>query len=343
MALGGCADQPVATSTTKTPLSRQANAAASPVVAGGENGLELRWWVSSAEPALLGAVLAPYVDRPLSIDARQRAMLEANGLRLIAVPVDQLPTIQSRLGIIGAEQRQWLGQAPAWVEAVPGPSRENGQTVAMSDGPLRLGPGKLRLLVRSWTVPKAPTSPGGPAAALHIEVIPQHQESNPPERSGAGLALTPVSREADEQGLLFTRLHTRLTGNSGEAFLLVPEVPGAKWRPLAEGESLPPPPVVRGAQPAAAPRQPTGVGQVIRDPGGGGGGGGGAPAVQPGPQPPPTGPGVAFADPGPPSDVNPTVGEAMLLSTVTEPNPRTVRAVVLLVPHVPARYDLLPK
>lgn len=328
----------------RTPLARRLDGA-SPVVVGGDNGLELRWWVSAADGASLGGVLAPYADRPIPIDAHHRALLESNGLRAVAVPLDRLANVQSRLATIGAEQRQWLGQAPAWIEAVPGPERPEGQTIRMHDGPLRLGPGRLRLLVRCWTIPLAPTTPGGPAAALHVELIPQHRESSPVERSADGLALTPAAAEAEDQGLLFTRLLTRMTAPRGEAILLVPERPGTKWRPVdavpdSSGADADPAPSPGGPAP---PRPAPAVGQVVRgapgaEPGAAGGVGARAPADGTARQR-----SAPAAEAGPPSEASPTLGEAMLMSALGDPSPRTVRAVVVLIPRVPDRYVLLPR
>ncbi|MBX3358322.1 MAG: hypothetical protein KF745_07825 [Phycisphaeraceae bacterium] len=333
--LASCGGEPVA---VRPSDGTGAMAAASPVVVGGDNGLELRWWVSSASPAEFGAVLAEYAARPVPLDPGQKRMLEANGLRCVAVPLEQLPEVQSRLSVIGAMQRQWLGQAPAWIEAVPGPSRPGGQTIAMHDGPLRLGPGRLRLLARCWTIPVAPRagSAGGSEAALHIELIPQHEEPKRDELSDSAgrLRLNPTPAAVEDQGLLFSRLHVTMEVAEGDAYLLVPELPDTMWEARTEGEATAEGTASRPAGAGGGSGSAPPIGQVVRE-------------SETGPKPgreQATGDRGRTGPPGPPSAQLPTLGQAMLMSVVKIPDSgvdRTVRAVVLLVPRVPKEYRLV--
>lgn len=315
--LGGCGGTPAPAAPANPALE------ASPVVLGGDNGLEVQYWVAAGGPGEMWAAFAEFRSTPVPVDAGALQMLQENGLRVLAVPVDRLPEVQRRLAVIGAVQRQWLGQAPSWVDAAAGPLREGGQTIALHDGRLRLGPGRLRLLLRGWTLPAPAASEEARGAALHLEMVPQHQESRP-TTGGLGDALRPQPRAPEDEGVLFTRmaLTARLKGDL--ALVLVPETPGVEWK-----EPPPPEPEPEPA-PAPAPAAPP-IGRVSRvDPAAS------APASPP--PPAPVHAADATAEVGPPGVALPSLGEAMLMSRTES---RTVRAVVVLVPRVPQRFDLL--
>jgi len=331
--LGACGGGPAADP------GREAVLEASPVVLGGQNGLEVQYWVATGDGDAMFAAFAEFQGAEVPVDEAVRDVLARNGLRLLAVPVDRLSEVQSRLSVIGAVQRQWLGQAPGWIDIATGPLRERGQTIALHDGVLRVGPGRLRILLRGWTVPVPPgVAPGNRGAAMDVEIVPQHQEMDP----RGELSLTPRRIAPEDEGLVFTRLAARMRLHGDVAVVIVPERPGVTWEARKEeppAESQAAPDVAAGPAPRPAP----GLGQVSRVEAGRAAPV--TPEVTASPAP------AATLEQGPPSAPLPSLGEAMLMSRADLPGPdgavsgrarsRTVRAVVVLVPRVPDRFELL--
>lgn len=283
--------------------------AASPAVRGAVSGLEVWWWtvadrrpepspVPNPDGSLpppprfrivarnedLNSILAPYVGRPLPISDEQREQWRAAGLRLIAVPASHLDRLQERMRLIGQVQRQWLGELTDWTDVVRGPSLTAPRAVAVEGGTLLLDPGRPALMARCWSVP-IPGAGGQTAAALRLELVPQHLPPDDPERrwrTAAGL-------EPDDPGLRFDRFALgALLTNRDEAYLITTDLPEADW-----------------SAPAAAPEEP-------------------APAVA-----------------GPVPDRAPTFGEVLLSTPATKTQGR-LRAVIVLVPRIPERFNLLP-
>jgi hypothetical protein len=324
-------------------------ATASPAVRGSENGLELAWWVVTADSATLARELAPWLDEPVPADAAAVRAWAANGLRLVSVPVEKLETLRSRLPIVGAIQRQWMGQVPLWTDAVKGPYWPSGATVGLDTGPLRLGPGRLRLLTRCWTAP-VPPAQEGPAgrtaglrekhvvhAVLHVELLPQHQETEGNPGQQDLLKLPTASLGPEEEGLVFRRLALTIEAPPGWAYLIIPESPDVDWKAAGNLPAAPEAGVAGKADGATAdpgaPASPP-IGRVKRE--------------KPGAEPPVASPVLESPEPaGPPAPVLMTLGQAMLTSVGARGGAkpgdkgRPSRAIVILVPRVPEEFRLL--
>lgn len=195
----------------------------------GEGGLEVSWWVTAADGAALAEALGPFRGSPVPMPEAEVELWRAHGLRVFSVPVDRVSGLRERLGSTGPVQQQWLGQAVQWTETVRGPEAPGGQTVALDAERVRLGPGALRLLARSWIEP-APPGPGETTARaqLRVEVMPQHHESVP-GRTPDPLRLDVQPTSAETQGLLFSRLYARMALGPDRAVVIVPERPGVEW------------------------------------------------------------------------------------------------------------------
>lgn len=204
------------------------------------NGLELVWWVVDDQDGVLGRTLAGRSEDPPGLDPGAAERWRAAGLRLVAVPLADMPALTADLPVIGRIQREWMGQLPRWTVAVRG-SAADSMTIAMADGPLTLDAGRLRMLVRCWLSP-APLD-GQVRASLRVEFMPQHEE-RPDERLAyqSALGINEV-RGIEAEGLVFTRLLAGLDAREGHAYLIVPESPEIEWkaeRPEAvERASLP--------------------------------------------------------------------------------------------------------
>lgn len=294
-------------------------------------------WGVSTDTRALAEALAPYLDEPIAIDARERSLWQANGLRIVCIPLDRLDALRQLLPQTGGVQRQWLGQVTQWTDVVHGSPWPEFQAVTMDNGRLDLGPGRLRLLLRCWTMP-VPAA-GAVRTAMRTEFLIQHQEPSRPTDLGA-LYTKPVTiPDPLDEGLLFRRLTTSVTLPPDRALILIPESPQTDWKSLASipadqlepdhatlAETRPPP---EDPPPDAGP---VGVGQVLRE----------RPDQRPQPAPQP------IETPGP---IDPaiqrarTLGELLLtpgrarVSTAVGDRP-VIRSVLVLVPRVSETYSI---
>jgi hypothetical protein len=333
LALSGCGGGPEKIEQVHQPIP-----VASPAVRGSENGLELAWWVTPANTQTLAEAIDPYRSNPVPLDARTRALWESNGLRVVAVPLQSLSDVRSHLPVIGAIQRQWLGQVPIWTDTIRGPAWSGEQTIALDSGRLTLGAGRLRLLSRCWTIP-VPLSASGSStptgAELHIEFLIQHQELAAQQPQNIGTELQPA--DPQEEGLVFRRLGAVFDAPQGFAYLLIPEAPGTDWDRKGAGPSSPD---GSGAESADAAKAPS-LGHIARPRAGD------APEDLPTQTSGSSGPIVS----GPPPSPTLTVGQALLTSGTIHPSgsavaagtaPRQTRAILIIIPRVPQRFRLLP-
>lgn len=251
-----------------SPASRADSTALTPTraelpIAGADAGLEATLFLSAADEIDAAAALLPYADGPTPLPPDLRELWSAHGLRVLSVPLADVPALTAALRPAGTEQRQWLGQAYAWTEVARGSESAAPRTVALDAERVRLEPGALRLLVRSWLEPAPPSPPGvgevkgpkgaaahAPEAVLRTEIVPQNREARPRSEADAELRLTPPSIAPETQGQLFSRLYARLTLPPGRALVIVPERPGVRWRDEARRTRPPERPIAAEAAPA---------------------------------------------------------------------------------------------
>lgn len=354
-ALALCLAAGCAPKTASVPAAAESTGVSSRWAGTGDPGLEVIAWSTEADPGTFARALAPWAqpgNAPGGLSPESLAFLASHGLYLLEVPVTELESLRVAIGAPPRHVNQWLGQALVWTEVVSGPEQSRGQTIALEAGRLRLGPGRLRLLARSWIVPvPTNTAPGG--GALTIELLPQHDEEGR-ARSRDSL-LAPTSIAATEEGMLFTRLMVRMSARSSDtAFVLVGLPPGTDIQRLAQ--SAPETTDLRAITDGEAGAVPS-VGQVVRQPPGSA-----SPSVAyetSGSEPEPAG--VSIGPVGPPAARLPTLGEAMLSPPVwVTPRRNTGRAgaaaeedvrpvqttprrmVTVFVPRLPERVQLLP-
>ncbi len=258
---------------TPTAPAPAADSATSPSVRGAESGVETLVFVVNDDQGELGRRLQPYADRPTRAPEAAVALWRANGLRVVAVPVDEVDSLRRALRLLGGVQREWRGLVPLWTEIVRGPEHPDGLVIAMHDGRLRLGPGRLRLLGRCWAAPTIVSGNGITRVApdLRLELVPQYNDPPPPrpslEEELEKATKPPRPRTEEREGLLIRRLVLDVPLLAGEAVVIVPERPEANWsmpaaeRPEAGAE--------RGPAPAA-PLFPT-VGEAMLSDAGAGG------------------------------------------------------------------------
>ncbi|MEC9372502.1 MAG: hypothetical protein VYC34_01605, partial [Planctomycetota bacterium] len=111
--LSACAG-PRSPQPTPVPLAASAEAAdaqISTTVRGPVSGLEALLWHIAAEDAAEAAALARWRHEPSPLPPEIEQRWRRSGLRVIRVPVDDLPAVRDALPICGRLERRWLGQA----------------------------------------------------------------------------------------------------------------------------------------------------------------------------------------------------------------------------------------
>lgn len=331
--VGGVTPTPVA-AVPPPDLSEPPVAAA----AGAEAGLEVTQVVATCGRQKLAAALLRFTEVFPPVPAPTRELWAANGLHLIPIPMDRWPQLARELGIAGGAQRQWTAPGASWQEVVRGPEIPAGTTIALDAERLQLDAGRLRMLARCWLVPVPPPTVGAAHAAseadatLIIEMVPQLKQ---PSARWSPLGPTSGERTLQDEGLLFSRLRLQLAASDSSpaaqtAYLLVPRRPDQSWREIAEAPSSTPGDDVSEH---AAP----GVGQVTRE--------------SQGDRAARLRRDEVSADAGPPAAAVPTLGEAIfgherprLSADGAElpQRPPPGDAIVVLIPRVPDRYELMP-
>jgi hypothetical protein len=124
--------------------------------------------------------------------------------------------------MVGAVQRQWLGEIPDWTDLIRGPQFDEGP-VSGEERVMHLDAGRLRLLGRCWSVP----GPGEAGAGLRLELVPQHQPRLSDAQRFASALEAPKLAEA--QGYNFSNLALGVTITGIDALVIVPDAPGADW------------------------------------------------------------------------------------------------------------------
>jgi hypothetical protein len=314
-------------------------------------GLDAAWWIvddSNNDRTTfesLTQALLPYAKRPTGLTEDQQAAWRANGLRVIAVPVKDLDALHDRLRTSGKAREQFLGIVPEWTSLGSGHAFATPWTLKLDNGPLDLPPGQVRLLCRAWLVPDEPPldpSPANPidatgmAAAMHLELLPQHQEASSTRESLAqayGLDKRPTNEGA---GLTFPRLALSLKGTGTDALLIVPESPDVEWVPLPPGTPRVLPEPVSAVATVQKPIEK--VEPISDDP---------FPPQASRPASLDTPPPVEVMNPAPITPVGPaptrlpTFGEA-LLSDLTGVG-LSRRVVIVLIPRVPSTFQLIER
>lgn len=264
-----------------------------------------------------GRFFAPFQDLSAGVSEESRDLWRRNGLRVFGVPLSQLDALVDALPVAGRTQRQWIALGPNWTEAVRGPDAGARDIVTLDSGSIRMDAGSMRFLARAWPVPApdvASATPGPVPAALRVELAPRLVVPRARQRSLAQVLADPAAAQDQRAGQTLTRLAIDLI-SSGIAIAIVPESSGVTW------ETAPP----------SAPKEP-GRRADQKNP----------------PQPPPAAPLSEVAPVlvpgnavGPEAPAPATLGQAMLTDALCTPR-RGTRTVIFLVPHPPARFELLP-
>lgn len=228
--LAACSSAPDSADTAAAP-SPSPEAVLSAGVVGNQSGLEVQWWVVDDPQSFVGAALAKYATAEVDLDPAARDLLWANGLRILAVPFNDLGLVKSRLDVGAVGHVQWLGLLPTWTQLVIGPAFNGRRAINLdggSGGRVVLDGGQLRLIARCWT---APAGDGRPE--IRLEIMPQHVEPDAPRKREIA-ALEGRSWTVEDEGLLFSRLRAGWSADGSVAYLIVPEAPATDWAKVSE-------------------------------------------------------------------------------------------------------------
>lgn len=187
---------------------------ATPAIMGATNGLEMRVWVTEDQDDVLAEAIDRYEARPTPMLDSVRTAWRASGLRVIAIPQDELGTLREKIRVVAPEQRDWFGQSPDWSEAIRGREVRAGTPLEVADGVMKSPAGRLRVLMRCWTSPgESITDP-----AMHLELAVQLERR---ETVGSPLDLPALASEL-EAGVIFPRLRSTMLVPGDTALVIVP-------------------------------------------------------------------------------------------------------------------------
>lgn len=308
-----------------------------PPVSNADAGAEATLLLATAQPDEMARTLLPYLDLLPHAAPDALVTAEANGLRLVRLPLADWPKVAEGLRLTGAAQRLWLADLGEWTELMRGPDRASsrGQVIALDAERLELGPGRLRLLGRCWLTPvpasAAPTadaSVGGAAAELRLELLPQLQDLNTTAKQRDEYILEARVKRPIDQGMTFPRLlvqlRSRREAEHAWMYLVIAERPGVDWRDLASPRGESESDDTEGSRPIPA------IGQLVRS----------------GDRESNTDNGGSGADAaGPSAAALPTLGEALFGAIPTAQadhgSRSTPRVVLAIVPRSPSEYRLI--
>jgi len=312
-------------------------------------GIELHWWLAQDSKGDIARALARYdLDTPF-LPASTRERLRLSGLRVVAVPLSEVFVIHQIAPPRSNWSRRWLGQETEWVQLVRSRSISGGTRSVAYGGEQRLPEGVLRLVGRGWVQPR-PTEADGEMridAVMHMQFAAQIQRREQEGdrrnlfRPAPVAALTPL----EDMGPFIEDLGLQLSVPVGYAIVLTTDFPESDWsaveavtrenliEELERRESVP----ADASDAVAADEQarfgpvPTAPMDVESD--------SSDESVQvfdtlDAPMPSLE---EAF---GPPAAPVPTVGQ--LLLETRDSLSRPMRGVVILIPRLPERFELLP-
>jgi hypothetical protein len=219
LGLAGCGSSepgPTATADTMDGGRQQAAEAVLRRLVNTDNGLEVRKWMIADESASFGPALESFrAGEPLSPD--RVAALRRDGLRFVRVRADQLDALAEELGLGPVEVGAWHGQILTWRELQEQHVGPQGIAIAAGGRVRRLGPGRLRLMARSWTVQMEE----GPY--LNLELLPEYARPHGPR-------LRRLLGAQALQGDVFPSARLEALLEPGYAYVLVSETPRARWQ-----------------------------------------------------------------------------------------------------------------
>ncbi len=201
-----------------------------------EQGLEVIVWTANDPDHRVGRLLRDYAEGAPPVPPEDAARWAAVGLRLLAVPAEDLEALLLACPPITPLQRQRFGQVPAWTPLVRGPQLPD----ALPGPDARPLPGgRPRLIARSWVEPRITAGRRHDIVRTELGIQIEHQRRQP-------LMADPgAERSIADEGHILHALLTVHAGTGREALVLVAEDPDTDWAELPP----PAPPVQASTDP----------------------------------------------------------------------------------------------
>lgn len=180
------------------------------------SGIEVRKWVVQDDADIVGSALMS-VGQPAPLDRAMAQHLRRNGLRIVRIPVSELESIESTIGVTGVDLNAWFGQVLDWQVLHDRAVGRSPRAVAI-DGRVRsVVDGAFEMLVRAWTV--------------EMEDGPRFQLQVASTFTQTGRRHVPDLLEEDSfQGEFYQSASFETLLDAGFAYLITCERPDVTWR-----------------------------------------------------------------------------------------------------------------
>ncbi|MCP3904073.1 MAG: hypothetical protein GY715_10605 [Planctomycetes bacterium] len=215
LVLGSCTAAPDG----EAPSARDRDATATPtsrdVLMGSESGLRVRQWRVADEVAQMVPTLVRHAD-PDWPDPETRGRLARNGFRMVRVPDEVMAQLPAEIGGMSLGFDGWHGQVYEWRELAGREIEPQGRAVAIDGRVRRFGGGRLRLMMRGWTMQMEQ----GPR--VYLELLPEYDRSRQ-------TALDQMLGRRRFEGERFLDQTVDLLMEAGWAYALTCEAPGVNW------------------------------------------------------------------------------------------------------------------
>jgi len=210
-------DQRVELARTLDPITSQATAP--------DPGLEVVVWTAQDFGYAAARALLPYADRPVPMPHADLEAWRRAGLRIFAVPIDEIDAVLANAPPIFPVQRQRFGQLTRWAPVIRGP-RAPATDLGPGDP---LPAGRPRLIARAWVEPDL--TAGVAREVIRTELGVQIERAL---RTPGSLIEDPGLATIADEGVVAATLLTGFTTDGRDAIVIVGESPAVDWSQLPE-------------------------------------------------------------------------------------------------------------
>lgn len=203
-------------------------------VASLQRGVRLHRCLDRPHRGTLAATLAPFSTDALGLSDAALERLRREGLRLAAVPVEQVPGLMRRLAHEPRIESIHMGIVPEWRAAASAPRIDGSKFVRVGGEIGAFADGRFRLLLRAYPVTLAEDAD----ERLRLEMMVQfHQPRRDP--------ISPDPSREERMGVYIPTSAFSIDLDGGWAVVVTAENPDVSWRgdPPPAG---PPPPAPSG-------------------------------------------------------------------------------------------------
>jgi len=204
-----------------------------PFMRGNPVGIELHWWLARDQDGDIARALAPYDASTDFLPEETRERLRLSGIRAVAVPLSEVFVIHQIAPPRAGWSRRWLGQETNWVQLVRSRSVSAGTRSSVYGSQQRLPGGVLRMVGRGWMQPRSVRTEEGRRieAVMHMQVGAQIQQRDPEsERRNRFEIPDPTVRTLiEEQGPFIDEIELAISVPRGYAIVLTTDWPEDDW------------------------------------------------------------------------------------------------------------------